>query len=427
VRRAENQSEISDPKTRRHTAEMPLKRTSEKSISSQQSSHLDGDHHEVVSKPASELLSDPRLAHPANAARKEHLIAFLQRRYGNAYLQEVANRHGMDHASDRARRDDRRSDSSSDGAASVPPTQRGNEPDGHAGSHETESLIPASDQKARSGRSDRRRSPSDSGHQRLETRGGGEVIQLTPEGRALAEELRAALQRGVASGTGAEYATLDRILVNRTTDQVDVYNEYTRLHGSGSLMRDLQAFVDAIPGTEEMRASMRDRWTARLYDAGIGEAQAGFQEARPVPVNAENERRWPGAWIAYFRSPEGSGHPHAQLALWVLARWNRIQAVEQIQRTGWMPPQNTEIRRASFGILSQQQTVYDEGIGNGNTYFRLIHSAFVAGLMRAVALARSYQQSYTAAHCPIPKGNGFRIGGGCSEAGTETSSSPPID
>ncbi|MFO8009692.1 MAG: hypothetical protein R6U89_02655 [Dehalococcoidia bacterium] len=290
----------------------------------------------------SSLLADPRLSHPANAVQRARIVSRIQESYGNAYVQRIL---GV--------------------------TQN---------------------------------RPASIARSMLPTGSSGERLVLQ---RDLSEEETSALSEELQTLFGTrrrDYSRLDAILVERpAADVLQVYQRYEATYGEGSFVRGLDRFVSGIPAREgqspeeaqEERDSYWDRYAARLYDAGVGAIQREFHANRPVPVNPANERRWLTHWRGVL---EQSNESYAPLALWILARWNRIQGVEEIERRGWTPPRNTSDFRASFGVLSQHRQVREEGERAGEAYWATIHGRFLADLQQVAEMARSYHESYIAAH-----------------------------
>jgi hypothetical protein len=94
-----------------------------------------------------------------------------------------------------------------------------------------------------------------------------------------------------------DYSALDAILVNETAPHVlQVYQQYETAFGQGSFQGDLTTFVSCIPGhpgqtadqVEAERDSSWDRYSARLYDAGVREIQRAYHSARPIVYTESN-------------------------------------------------------------------------------------------------------------------------------------------
>lgn len=216
----------------------------------------------------------------------------------------------------------------------------------------------------------------------------------------------AAEVHGVLGARRRDYGRLDAILTgNNAQDILLIYRRYEATYGGGSFARDLTSFVGGIPAREgqteeeaqQERDSYWDRYAARLYDAGVGEIQRAFHAPRPIPVNEANERRWVQHWQRHFAGA-GSERSYALLTGWILVRWDRIHSVEEIERRGWMPARNIDDFTASFGVLSEHPQVRQEGERAGQSFWGSIHGLFIADLGQTVEMARSYHQSYVAAH-----------------------------
>lgn len=293
----------------------------------------------------SALLGDPRLSHPANAIQRARIAREIQSSYGNGYFQKM-----------------------------VGPSRI-----------KQDSITTF-------------RSP-------IISTGGMPAIQrdLTEEDAAdLAEELHRLFR-----ARRRDYTRLDEILVNPPAAEVlQVYQRYEASYGQGSFIRSLDRFISGISAREGQspeeaqaeRDSYWDRYAAKLYDAGVGEIQREFHANRPVPVTDENERRWRAHWQEFFEDSEAS---YAPLARWILARWDHIHDVEEIERRGWMPSRRSSDFRASFGVLSQHPEVGQEGERAGLAYWATIRGRFFSDLDQIIGMMNSYHESYVAAHFPV--------------------------
>ena len=217
---------------------------------------------------------------------------------------------------------------------------------------------------------------------------------------------RAQRVREILRGEERAYSALDALLVAPEAEDVHhLYRQYIATYGRWSFSYDLRRFVSGIPAREgqspeEVQSeqdAMFDRYAARLYDAGVREIQVEVREDRPVPVTPENERRLVERWRHYFFGGPWQGRDYAPLARWILDRWTRIQAVEEIQRRGWMPSKTTDNFRASFGMLSEHPRVHPEGMDASQDYWSSIHSRYQNDIAQTIEMANSYHEAYVAA------------------------------
>ena len=207
------------------------------------------------------------------------------------------------------------------------------------------------------------------------------------------------------------YADLDAILVNREMEDVhQIFQQYEQRFGSWSFNRDLHRFVRTIPGHEgqspedvqEMRDGMWDRYAARLYDAGVPSIQVDYHTPRPVPISGRTIPNWILYWQNHYRHRGGQQTMGTMIPRWILEDWYGVTLSAEVRRRDCTPPRDTDNYRASFGVLSGNQTVFSQGVDAGRAYWGLITSQFEENIALTIARARSYHESYIAAHWAGP-------------------------
>ncbi len=207
--------------------------------------------------------------------------------------------------------------------------------------------------------------------------------------------------------TGQHYARLDVLLVNAQPNAVSaIYNEYERLYNSGSFGRDLRTFCGNIQGDAQMQTSMRDRYVARLAQAGIIVYPGSAPAAVALLPTAQNRPVWRQRWIAYFTSGQGMGYQpkhDKRLFLWILHNWVSIRTgamSNSVQGCRWQPQEN-QLFRASFSFLSQDSRAQEQGRLEGIAYFMSIADAVHLQFATVLNDAANYQEVYQARTHPF--------------------------
>ena len=240
------------------------------------------------------------------------------------------------------------------------------------------------------------------------------VPRELPPQTALAGELRRILR--TTGPTGVHYNRLDQILVNvQRRDYPRLISMYRYYPGGGrAFLADLEHFVGRMPlhpGEDAVRTRQGylDRWTSRLYDAGIREIQLRFHSPRPISASPENLARWRSTWRQYFQSDEGSTHSCAPIALWVLHNWNHITSqgdqVALMHRLGWVvQTSGNQDYQGSYSILSANPTAHEAGMSAGLSFFGGLAGRHDEMILQVVERAQAYHEAYVAWNYPLWRG-----------------------
>lgn len=116
-------------------------------------------------------------------------------------------------------------------------------------------------------------------------------------------------------------------------------------------------------------------------------------------IRVERLSDWVQWWDNHYLSPQGRIRPEAELARWLLFRWDRLTALAQRLRTaGWYPEQSGLNYEHSYLVLTgSDQAQRDAGRVAGETYFSNVLGRYCTRLNELATTLVRYAYSYPTA------------------------------